>query len=529
MASQILDKYGRPYQYSGPNNAAYRGGAVSRLNKDWIPSHRSGDLAIRENWDLLTSRIRDLFRNEPTIKNARRSLLKYCIGTGIQSYAAVKLNRDDYDDDFNDEADDEFEMWENDEADAEGILSWPEMQALHFSEVCGTGESLLLKCSDDSPGRSIPLCYQILEAEQLDRTKEWPAGTNSDGTPRNRCARGIELDAKNRPVFYWIYDAHPYDTFQAGGVGSKSKRIPAARVIHSYLKERPSQTAGVTWFGANVQTTRDLDWYIGNELTAAAIGALLTLIIKRKHGSGQGVGFMGPGDSTDQFGNDEVKLGPGLIANIGADDDIKVAESTRPNRDAAPFLKLIMMLQGMGVGLSYLRMTGDYSQSSYTSARAAHLDDQAFFVCLQDWFGRSVVRKVRQEHSRQAAAYGLYENVTPRQFANKQRRYLALDLQPPGREQLDPEKETDSAIKRIDSGLSTRKIECGLRGDHWRRILRQRMREVKFEKAMAQQAGVTLEQFVNLKANPAQPPNVPDPKQHEDEFSGDDGDTFRSF
>jgi lambda family phage portal protein len=523
----ILDQYGRIYQASGPNNAAYRGGAVTRLTNDWQPSHRSGDSAIGENWDLLTSRIRDLFRNEPTIRNARRTLTKYVVGTGIQTFAAAMLNRDDYDDDFNDESDEEFERWGDDEADAENRMSWPEMQGLHFSQVAEVGESFLLKCSDDAPGRSIPLCYQILESEQIDRTREWPAGTNADGTVRNRCTRGIELNGRNQAIAYWIYDTHPYDAHQFGGIGGKSKRIPAERVLHTYLVERPSQTQGVTWFGCNVQTTRDLDWYIGNELTAAAIGALLTLIIKRKNGSGQGLGFAGPGETTDAHGNRDVKLGPGLIADIGAEDDVKVAESSRPNRDAAPFLKLIMMLQGMGVGLSYLRMTGDYSQSSYTSARGAHLDDHAFFVCLQSWFGRSAVRPVRQEHMKQAAAYGLYENVTPREFLKQQRRFMHFDLQPPGREQLDPEKETDAAVKRIDSCLSTHKKECGLRGDHWRRIFRQRAREMAFAQSLAKKAGVTLEQFVNLRANPPAPQQQR--SRDEEPVAGDDVAAWGSF
>lgn len=528
---KIVDQYGRPYQYSGPNNAAYRGGSVTRLTRDWLPTHRSGDLAIRENWDLLTSRVRDLFRNEPTIRNARRSLAKYCIGTGIQTYGAALLNRDEFDDDFNDESDDEFEHWETEEADIEGRLSWPEMQHLHFSQVAEVGESLLLKCADNRPGRSIPLCYQVLEAEQLDHTKEWPAGQNKDGSVRNRCVRGVELNSKNQPIAYWLFNANPHDAFNSGW-NTVSQRVPADRVIHTYLVERPSQHRGISWFGCNIQTTRDLDWYVGNEMTAAAIGALLTLIVKRKHGAGTGIGFEAPGPDEDAYGNREVKLGPGLIADLGHEDSIEVAESKRPNRDAAPFLKLIMMLQGMGVGLSYLRMTGDYSQSSFTSARGAHLDDQAFFVVLQEWFGRSVVRPVRQEHMRQAAAYGLYHNLTARQFREQQRRYLKFDLQPPGREQLDPENETDAAIKRIDAGLSTWKIECGLRGHHWRRIARQRMRELKFQKGLAESIGLTLEQFVNLKANPAQPvqpANVKAPRQQEDELSGDDGDTFRSF
>lgn len=242
----------------------------------------------------------------------------------------------------------------------------------------------------------------------------------------------------------------------------------------------------MSWFACNVQSSKDLDWYLGNEMTAAALGALLTLVVKRKNGAGTGLGFAGDGTSgdTDAHGNSLVKLGRGIVADIGPDDDIKVAESSRPNRDAAPFIKLILLLQSMGVGVSQLRATGDYSQSSYTSARGAHLDDQAFFAVLQNWAALSFIRPVRKEHTIQAAAYGRYRSVSARQFRNHMSDMLRIAVQPPGREQLDPEMETQAAKDRIGAGLSTLREECGLRGRHWRRVAVQRKREIEYYKSI---------------------------------------------
>ena len=490
----ILDQHGHPIapqQWSpapsprGPHtpHSPYKGGGQNRLWRDWQPPHRSGDSAIAESWDLLTSRVRDLFRNEPTLRAAKRALSKHVIGTGIQTFAEVFATPDEADDLFNFESDDEFERWSEEEADAEHRFAWPQMQKLHFEECMESGDSLLLKCLRKDPGRSIPLCYQMLEPEQLDQTMDWPLGGNRDQKNPTKCVRGIEYTRDNVPVAYWIYDAHPYDDWSAWS--TKSTRIPAERVIHTYLPNRSSEHRGVTWFSAGVQSAKDLDWYIGNELTAAAIGALLSVVVKREHGSGSGFGFAGdPGASnSDQFGNPLTRLGRGTIADLGKDDELEVVESKRPNRDADPFIKLILMLQSMGVGVSYLRLTGDYSQSSYTSARGAHLDDQAFFAVLQAWAGRSFVRPVRREHTRQAAALGLYRSIGARQFVNNERQYTRIALQPPGREQLDPEMETAAALARIRGGLSTWQDEVGLRGKNWRRVAQQQAREWKtFEK-----------------------------------------------
>lgn len=463
------------------DHTAYKGGSLDRLYRAWMPAHRSGDTAIGENWNLLTSRIRDLFRNEPVMKNLRRALAKHVIGTGICTFADVMSDPETPDDIFNDESDDLFETWSEEEADVEGRLDWAQMQWMHFCEVMESGESFLLKCIDPDPARSLPLCYQLLEPEQLDESRDQRADASG-----NKIVRGIEYNKRGQAVAYYFFDAHPYDTYT--GYSAKSERIPAERVIHSFLPNRSSENRGVTWFACNVQSSKDLDWYLGNEMTAAALGALLTLIVKRKNGAGMGLGFAGgasssPGD-TDVWGNSLVKLGRGTVADIGPDDEVTVAESKRPNRDAAPFIKLILMLQSMGVGISQLRATGDYSQSSYTSARGAHLDDQAFFAVLQKWASRSFIKPVRKAHTIQAAGYGLFESVSPRQFKNSMRKMLRTTVQPPGREQLDPEMETKAAGDRISGLFSTWREECGLRGRHWRRVAIQQKRERDYFKSI---------------------------------------------
>lgn len=460
------------------NGQAYRGGKLDRLWKDWIPWHRSGDAAIYENWSLLTARVRDLVRNDSVMRGAKRSLAKHVIGAGIKTHADV-WEGDDPDDLYNFEADDQFDHWCDHEADVRGVFDFGQLQWQGFMECIEVGEAFFLKVADNRKGRMVPFTLQQIEPEQLDLRNDRPEGLRGG---ENKIVRGVEYDSFDRPVAYYVYDQHPYDLYTSWT--GASRRIPAKQMIHLHLPGRPSERRGISWFAANMQTAKDLDWYLGNELTAAALGALLTLIVKRKNGAGSGVGFVGDAASTDgnsdDYGNPLVKLGRGIVADIGSEDDIKVAESSRPNRDAAPFVKLLLQMQGMGIGLSQLRLTGDYSQSSYTSARGAHLDDQAYFCVLQHWFSRNFVLPVRREWTRQAVAYGRLRSISARQFARDEWKYLKTTPQAPGREQLDPDKETGAAMKRIRAGFSTWQHECGLRGHNWRRIVIQQERERKF-------------------------------------------------
>lgn len=456
---------------------AYRGGARTKIWKEWNPSNRSGDAAIAEERELMHARVRELFRNEAVTRNLRRSIVKLVVGTGINTFAGVlEDDGENYFDQFNFESDELFERWAETEADVEGRLNWWTMQSLHLGETTESGTSLLLECHDPRPGRIIPLCYQLVEAEQLDTSKDRPSSTDGDGRRVNKIVGGIEYDRFNRPVAYWIYDVHPYDIF-AEGFGNSS-RIPAERVISTYLPNRPSEHRGVTWFSANIQSAKDMDWYMSNELTAAALGAALCLVVKRKNGAGRGLGF-GETDS-DEDGQSIVKLGKPFVADIGIDDEVSVAESSRPNRDAAPFIRLLLLLHGMAAGLSHLRVTGDYSQASYTSARGAHLDDDAYIQPLQRWYGSNTIRPVREKFNRVAAAMGRFRHVRPAEFARDEYFYQRMEVQPAGREQLDPEMETDAAAKRVRFGFSTHGRECGLRGRSFRRIVLEQKRERAF-------------------------------------------------
>lgn len=449
------------------SSVAYRGAEMRPQWKDWQPAHRSGEAAIDESWDLLTSRIRDLFRNTSEVRSICRNIAKHVVGPGINTFADVQ-DADGYDERFNVPADDLFERWSVDDADSTGRFSWGLLQFAHFVETMTTGQSFLLECWKANKERSLPLCYQHLESEQLDRTIDRPATKSS-----NKIVRGIEYDAANEPVAYWFFDEHPHDFMTRS---SASSRLPASRVTHTYLPSRPSELSGATWFAANIATSKDLDWYLGNELTSAALGAALVMHVTRQDGGGHGIG---PG-GTDAEGNATVRLGRPYIAYGKTGDKIDLLESRRPNRDAEPFVKLMMMLQGMAAGVSKLRVTGDYSESSYTSARGAHLDDQAYFVVLQEFCAGAFVRRVRKRFTQLAITLGRLKGYGARDWLRDPWHHARVTVQPPGREQLDPEMETGAAKDRIAAGLSTLQDECGARGLNWRRNVIQRKREIEF-------------------------------------------------
>ena len=450
---------------------AYRGADITRLNKSWQPQHYSGDGAIQQAWDLLTRRIRDLGRNDPAIIALREVLTNNVIRTGIATMAAATVE-DDPDDEYNDESDSRWEEYCLDHADWEGKLSFQDIQRQLFKEMLEPGEALLLECADPSPDRPIPLCYQVLEGEQLDETVDRQAGPQ-----QNEIVRGIELDRRRRPVAYWLFDVNPNDphaSYQA-----RSVRVPAERILHLVLPGRPSATRGVSLYSAITQSARDLDNYLGTELTAAIIASLFTVVHKTGN-PGVGMGFADGDAEADDYGNQRVKLGRGIVSQIAREDSVEALTVNRPNAQARTFVDLILMLIGMGGGISKYRLTRDYSATTYVAARAARLDDADAFEPMQAYFGRRVCRRVRRRWTQLMAGYGRFTSLTPAQFAAQPSRWLACELLYPGVAQIDKQKETDADLASLGAHTSTYQRIYARQGLNYRRELRQAKREKDF-------------------------------------------------
>jgi capsid protein len=479
----------------------YSGASRNRNNWDFMPPHRSGDGAVRESWDLLTRRMRWLVENEPMMKRLVQSLALQCVGEGIGVFSAAvdHIPLGETTDlirhplfAYGDESDSRFERWADKGADVERQKSLWEMQFLSAVEVFGSGNSLWLECRKKSRHNLPATCFQLLEAEQLDRGMDRPAAPG-----RNRISNGIEYDSTNEPVAYHLFDAHPYDDTYAALSTTKSRRIPASRVTHIYLSTRASQHFGASLGNCALQAAKDSDWLVGHELTAAALAAGLTLLIKEDDESAA-VGMDTEDTGLSPFAGDvneglrhlsEVGLSSGMAARVGLKESVEIIESSRPNRAVEPFVKFLANRMSMGANLSYHRFTGDPTGANFAVLRAMINDDRAMSLPLTYALGRKMAVHPREVHDRLCAATGLYRSLTSQQYLRDQWMYEDYDILGPPLRSLNPVEDVDAAKARIACGLSTLRIECGLLGLCYRRVLRQ----LAVERDLAKALGLALD------------------------------------
>lgn len=473
-------------------NASYRLGRLDRATRHNNPQARSGDAAVMDSADLMHRRMSDMKRNNSHIKRLSEAIPDLIVGTGVQTLAdpfepwldLADLTPDDLDERlaYALESDEVFTEWALDpkQVDVAGKLALPDMQRLFVSELVRRGACLLVRSM--ASGQKIPLRYQILEADQLDVTKD-TVGL----APGSRIVNGIELDAYGREIAYWIYDVHPDDTFSRTAT---STRVPADRVLHCYRPDRPSQNVGATWLHSIGQNEFDRDQFLSTELQSSKVDASMVLVHKKRRPGVGGMGLTDALDAEDQYGNPEVKLGSSpLAATIGTDEEIELVGGNRPRGTSAPFFELLDRYTAAGAGVSYYTLTGNYEKTSFSSARAAKLDEDQHIKPIQAWFARQFAMPIRKDFNRLAIATGMLTTVSAREFLANEARYQRFEAMGPGREMIDPKAETEAASGRLRSGLSTLKLECAARGLHWVRVLRQ----IALENHVANMLGVVLD------------------------------------
>jgi len=218
-------------------------GRRDRSTRNFNPPGRSGDAAIAEAQDLIGRRMRASYWNNSLIKRATHVLRDIIVGTGINTYAdpidhSFSWNlkgRPDADLlralDYALASDELFEQWAEDpkQVDVAGNLSWFDIQRMIISEDVLVGDVLLLECRRRQ-NKTIPLCYQLIEREQIDCTKDRPRGNGLNGV-----INGFEIDEFGREVGCYIYDAHPHDDNAAFSMATgESSFVPKSRYHHIY-------------------------------------------------------------------------------------------------------------------------------------------------------------------------------------------------------------------------------------------------------------------------------------------------------
>lgn len=312
-------------------------------------------------------------------------------------------------------------------ADADGLLSLYGLQALAARLMFVDGEAFLRMLTGDD--RSLQL--QLLPAEFIDTT-----------VTRENVIAGVEFDSAGRRAAYYVYEWHPGNLVRL----PRSFRVPATEIIQVFRPLLPGQVRGVSALLPIMQKLNDLDQFDRATLVKQKTGALLTGFITT------------PGDNPlgatkAEDGTWTASLEPGTIQRLSPGESLEFSDPPE-TAGYSDFAKTQLRLIASGLGLPYNVLSGDLSDTSYSSARVGLIEFRKYIEALQ-WqlihlFCRPVFRRWIE-----------LELLGGRLPLSEQgiRGYLDnVSWAPPAMQMTDPQREVDAMVRAIRSGLMSREM-----------------------------------------------------------------------
>ncbi|WP_316979972.1 phage portal protein [Shumkonia mesophila] len=512
-APTILDATGLPMPRAsafGPTTSHSAADRVSQDLANWQPALRSADADWLPERDTVVSRVRDLARNNGWASGAMQRFVDQAIGANFRlsyrpSYAALGQTAD-WARAFRREVEEKFMAWANDPrcyVDAAERMTISGLVGLCFRHRLVEGESLAVAQWLRRAGTSFATAIQVVDPDRLSNPNNVPDTVSLKG--------GVEINAYGAPQAYHIRAHHPADSGLASMDSMRWERIPRrtpwgrTRVIHFFEAERADQTRGKSILTPVVEKFRMEDRYGRTELQAALVNAIFAAFIESPFDHSLLEEALDTGVSAYQtaradFHNDRRLTLDGVrIPTLFPGESFKFSAAERPNASFAEFERAVLRHIAAGIGQSYEQVAGDWSQTNYSSARAALLEAWKFLIARRDSYAAGVATPIFVLWLEEAIDNGTVEvPAGAPAFWDNVAAWTRCRWIGPGRGWVDPTKEAQAALMRIDAGLSTLQDEAAEQGKDYEEILEQQA----YERARRRELGLPDPDVAGIQQTP---------------------------
>lgn len=427
---------------------SYDAADTRKLNRNWTVMNAPAEQENKFSRDVLRARARDLEQNSDLANAVIEARERNIIGAGVTLQAHTPRAS------LNAEIERLWKQWTKARnCDVTGTQNLQDMLRMAVRRKMVDGGILFHKCYTREG--IVRFSLQMLEVDDLDTSK---LELSADG--RNKISGGIEYDRYNRPVAYYFrqYDADGYTLVDP-------VRVDAKDVIFYYSKTRPTQFREVSDMAPMLSRIRQANEFVVAVAVKQRIEACLAVFIKRIQQGAAGP----PGRTSPQIGEDgkvdyaELQLGPGIIKELNAGDEIQVVNPTGQSADAASFLKMFQRMVASGFGLSYESVTRDLSDTTYSSARQGAVEDELTFAAEREQI-EAVLDEIYETFIISCYLQGL---LPIRDFWENKEEYFEHEWVRRPKPWIDPLKEANANKIALQCGLKTYQQLAAENGMDW--------------------------------------------------------------
>ena len=500
----------------------YHAAKSSRLTGGWMPGNTSADSELSQSLSQLRNRSRALVRDAAYPKRAKTVIVNNVIGNGIPFQAQVYTRDGDLNTRVNDSIESAWAKWARAEScHTGGALHFCDLERMAMGEIFETGEVFIRKHYRKFGTSRVPLALEIIEPERLADELQFP-GAFGPLPSGNTVRLGVEVDAFDRAVAYYVHERHPGHVHADYGRGDRIERVPAEQMFHLRVIKRWPQTRGEPWMHAVMRKVNDMDGLTEAEIVGARASANIFASIEVDDGGTGTLMTNQPGDTSNPPAlPPEMPLEAGEVRRLGVGEKLNLHSPNRPNAALDPFMRMMLREFAAGIDVSYESVSRDYSQSNYSSSRLSLLDDRDLWRTLQGWWIRTFRLPLHQDWASQAVLSGAIDRVPVEAYAIDPDKYTAAMFKPRGWSWVDPTKEVAAYISAVRAGFMSVADVIALTGggQDLEDTLQQRVRELE----MMDDAGLVFDTD-SRKAEGAGA-SAPAPAAADDgDDGGDDGD-----
>lgn len=464
LLARALRVMGLQRAASAPRGRSYYGAAQSsRLTDDWLSTLIDPANETKASAATLRGRVRDLRRNNPLVARIADVSVDHIIGPdGITLQATPGNTRGSVNDNLATACERVFYEW----APRAALTgqTWDAVARQLVEAWAIEGEVFLELVSDDR--LPLGLGVQAIDADLLDSGLNQPRGGG-----RREIVQGVQLNDLGAPEGYWLWTSHP------SGPGRKERRfVPADRLLHLAHRPRVGQVRGITPLAPAMLRLQMLN------------GTQEALVMLHRAAANKGGFFTSELDADGLQDEDgaaiQFEASPLSIESLPAGVKFTPWDPGQPTQQYDPFQKSLKAEIAVSIGMSYMTLTGDMSETSFSSGRLGIESERERWKTKQAEFAAVICQPVYAAVLRAARMRGVLQRpadipldrLTSAVWHGRRWGYV------------DPAKDVAAIQQKLASGLTTVTRELNALGLDIADVFAERAKEL----ALAKSLGIPL-------------------------------------
>ena len=417
---------------------------------------------INDNLLILRQRSRDIYMGVPIGRAAINTMRTNVVGRGLMPKPTIDADvlnlSPEQAKELERKISKEWELRaESADCDMARLDNFYELQQLAFLNWLASGDTLALLPVKPRKNQPYDLRVQLIEADRLSSPHDFD-------TFDNQIVGGVEIDADGEVIAYHFSKHHPLsyanECMEWQRVKAYGNRTGRRNVIHLMSRERIDQRRGVPFLSPVIESLKQLGRYTDAELIAAVVSGMFTVFIeKTEDKDGEPIGSGVPEDEQiDEEDETSLELAPGAILDLGEGETAHDINPGRPNKNFTGFVEAICQQIGAALEIPYELLMKHFT-ASYSASRGALEEAWKMFKMYRTWLANDFCQPIYEEWLAEAVAKGRIK--APGFFSDplRHKAYCKAAWNGPARGLLDPKKEAEAAVLRVENGFSTRSVE----------------------------------------------------------------------